>query len=174
VLHLEVCILNFAFLRFARLGIAFLAATWLMLMATAPGARLGVPISGLVYAFGSLICHQRPERSFYVGVAQLPVCARCYGLYMGAAVGAIAMAAFAGFVRGSRGQTPDRLRLYLIVAALPTAITWLAEAAGVWASSNVIRFVAALPLGMAAALTVNYLQCAQPQRNESRHPPTPI
>jgi uncharacterized membrane protein len=166
--------LSFALLRFARPGFAFLAATWLILLATAPGARLGVPISGLVYAFGSLICHQRPERSFYLGVAQLPVCARCYGLYLGAAVGAIGMAAFAGLAGGSRAGTPDRLRLCLVVAALPTAITWLAEAAGVWAPSNVMRFVAALPLGVAAALTVNYLQCAQPQRNESRHPPTPI
>ena len=38
-----------------------------------------------VYAIGSLICHQLPERSFHLWGAQLPVCARCTGIYAGAA-----------------------------------------------------------------------------------------
>ena len=35
----------------------------------------------------SLICHQRPERSFWIFGAPVAVCARCLGLYIGAAIG---------------------------------------------------------------------------------------
>src|SRR5207248_10680646 len=38
-----------------------------------------------VYGIGAWICHQRPERSFYLWAMQLPVCARCTRIYVGAA-----------------------------------------------------------------------------------------
>jgi hypothetical protein len=47
-------------------------------------------LSAAVYFSGSLLCHQRPERSFYLWGTQLPVCARCAGIYAGAALGVIA------------------------------------------------------------------------------------
>src|SRR5262245_11882327 len=47
----------------------------------------------LVYGIGSGICHQLPERSFYLWGRQLPVCARCAGIYAGAALTVIVMAA---------------------------------------------------------------------------------
>ena len=143
-------------MRLARPLLAFLATTWILLLATAPTAALGVPVSGLVYAFGSLICHQRPDRSFHLAAVQLPVCARCFGLYVGAATGAVVALAFAG-LRG-RAASPDMwgsasaLRLAIALAAVPTAVTWTSEIAGVWSSSNLVRFVAALPLGAAVAL----------------------
>src|SRR5688500_17600845 len=39
-----------------------------------------------VYATGARVCHQRPDRSFVVDGRPMPVCARCTGLYTGAAV----------------------------------------------------------------------------------------
>ena len=35
----------------------------------------------------SRICHQRPERSFAIAGIQMPVCARCSGLYVSGALG---------------------------------------------------------------------------------------
>lgn len=32
-------------------------------------------------------CHQKPERSFYVKGYQLPVCSRCFGIYIGYVIG---------------------------------------------------------------------------------------
>jgi hypothetical protein len=43
-----------------------------------------------VYSIGSLICHQLPARSFHLWAVQMPVCARCTGIYLGAVIGAIA------------------------------------------------------------------------------------
>src|SRR3954447_23633613 len=62
-------------------------------------------LSAAVYFSGSLLCHQRPERSFYLWGTQFPVCARCAGLYAGAALGTIAE-----LVRLKPDATSDALR----------------------------------------------------------------
>jgi uncharacterized membrane protein len=160
--------------RAARLGFIFLASMWIVLLAAAPVSGLGASVSGLTYAFGSLICHQRPERSFYIDAAQLPVCARCFGLYAGAALGVIAgLKPCATLPRSSRlswWRNPLGLRKVVIAAALPTAITWTSEVLGLWSPTNLTRFVAALPLGAAVAVTVNYIGCARRQRTPPRPP----
>jgi uncharacterized membrane protein len=159
----------------ARISFPFLATIWVVLLATAPSAMFGAPLSALVYAFGALVCHQRPERSFYFGPAQVPVCARCYGIYLGAAIGALAVVMVSSaFNSIAYPRTRARMRNLLLVSAAPTALTWTSEIAGVWAASNATRFIAALPLGIAVALTVNYVECARPQRNESTRRPTPM
>ena len=50
--------------------------------------------SEFIFAVGSVICHQRPDRSFFVDGHQLPVCARCTGLYLSSGAG---LAAWIGF-----------------------------------------------------------------------------
>jgi uncharacterized membrane protein len=95
-----------------------------------------------------IICHQRPERSFFIAATQMPVCARCTGLYVGAAL-AVPLA----FLVASAVPS-QRARRIFAAAALPTAITWTLEAGGAIAFSNAARFAAALPLGVAAAWLV--------------------
>src|SRR3989442_14005492 len=99
---------------------------WLALLVAAPAAAFGVPASGFAYALGSLICHQRPERSFDVFAAQMPVCARCIGLYVGAATGAV-MTIVAGFWWG---PSPGRWGGGRLLAALPAAAAPGAGGAG--------------------------------------------
>jgi uncharacterized membrane protein len=107
--------------------------------------------AAIVYGLASLVCHQRPERSFYWGSVQFAVCARCTGLYIGAALGAVA-ALLAGHARLA-GVVP-RLRSALVFVAIPTAVTVAAEWAGVWAPSHAVRAWAGLPLGAMAAVTL--------------------
>ncbi len=69
-----------------------LAVVWAVLVVAAPWLATvpavgGDYLSASAYAFGALVCHQRPERSFHLAGAQLPVCARCTGLYLSAALG---------------------------------------------------------------------------------------
>src|SRR5262245_16870995 len=47
--------------------------------------------AALPYAIGAVICHQQSARSFALWSQQLPVCARCTGIYVGAAITALAM-----------------------------------------------------------------------------------
>jgi uncharacterized membrane protein len=100
-------------------------------------------LTSLIHASGAVICHQRPERSFHVDDRQYAVCARCTGLYLSAAFGALA--AWFGSGRMSR-----HARMILVVAALPTFVTMAAEWTGLAAGSNAVRAAAALPLGGAA------------------------
>lgn len=61
---------------------------WLALIASAPVARGEQwPGSGLFYLFFHPICHQIPERSFFLGAHPLPVCQRCLGIYLGFGIG---------------------------------------------------------------------------------------
>jgi len=78
----------------------------------------------------------------------MPVCARCTGLYLSAA----AAAPFALLLAWP--MPSSRARWLLGVAALPTAISWSIEFAGLAHPSNIVRAVAALPLGFAAAWVV--------------------
>ena len=162
----------------------FLAWAWTVLLLAAPAAALGGLASALTYAIGSFICHQRPERSFYIDAAQLPVCARCFGLYAGAALGLIAglkpcatlkfCATLPSNSTFSRWRSPSGLRRLVIAAAIPTMVTWSSEMLGIWSPANLTRFIAALPLGAAVAVTVNYLECARRQPTEPRPPRIPI
>jgi uncharacterized membrane protein len=99
----------------------------------------------LVYEGAGFICHQRPERSFHLSGVQLPVCGRCFGLYISGAVGAVAA------WLTSRRSMSSRSRTALAVAAIPTALTVSLEFAGVIHPGNLVRAVSALPLGAVAA-----------------------
>lgn len=102
----------------------------------------------LVYDVSSRICHQRPERSFHLAGVQVPVCARCFGLYASSALGAL-------IAWGSRRRLRTTTsRPALALAALPTALTWSLEAAGLVAFSNASRAAAALPLGVVVGWVV--------------------
>jgi len=98
-------------------------------------------------AFGSLICHQRPDRSFTSCGRTWPVCGRCSGLYLGAAAGAVLVG-----LGLRRRQTVRQWRRALLIAAAPTVLSWTVEAVTGLDPGTVARFVLALPLGLLTAL----------------------
>lgn len=125
---------------------------WALLVTAAPWADSLPAASSAVgwmaagtYLVGGVVCHQRPERSFHSHGAQWPVCGRCAGLYLSAAVGVMA-----ALMAGRRRRLPfSAWRTVLGVAALPTAITVLLEWANPAWSSTTARALAAVPLGTA-------------------------
>jgi uncharacterized membrane protein len=158
-----------------RALLAVTAVVWLALLILAP--VLPVPVAGILYALGSRICHQRPERSFHLFAAQLPVCARCAGIYAGAAVGSALM--LSASVR--ERLSPISPRTLLLAGALPTLVTLIMEWSGVWAGSNDVRAAAGLLLGVAvafvvtrAAATLHYDQCVPRRPIASNRPSTLI
>jgi len=125
------------------------ASLWLLLLVLAPVAlsRGVAPLGTLaVYGSGSILCHQQPERSFEVAGVQMPVCGRCFGLYLAGAAGALA-----AFASGRRRRTAgvQAVRIALAVAAAPILLSVGLEWTGVVAGSNASRFASALPLGAA-------------------------
>lgn len=100
-----------------------------------------------IYAAGSLVCHQRPERSFASCQRQWPICGRCAGLYMGAAAGALV--ALAGL---RAAGTWRQWRARVATGAAPTVALWVIEALGVVDPGTLLRFLVAglagLPVGL--------------------------
>jgi uncharacterized membrane protein len=116
-------------------------------------AGSGSPLLGLavlVYGAGSLVCHQRPERSFLLWGAQFPVCARCAGIYAGAAAAAVVVS-LPGVRASALTEPIGRARGILIGASAPTAATLVYEWTTGVTPSNAIRAAAGLPLGLAVA-----------------------
>jgi len=146
---------------------ALAACAWLALIVFAP--LLPVPFAAAAYMAGSLVCHQLPERSFHIGAAQLPVCARCLGIY----AGFLACLLIKFRVSSSR--------LALLAGAGPTALTLALEWLGMWEPSNLARALAGVPLGAVVAFVVidavaklHYEPCAPQRPIAPRPPPTPI
>ena len=137
-------------------AVAVAAATWAAALVAAPyvvtHGEPGSPAflaAGAVYAAGAVICHQQPSRSFHLWEAQVPVCARCAGLYAGAPGGLLlALLLLPAPGRAGRRFAPERLlalRRLLILAAVPTVLTVVVEV------PNGFRAASAVPLGFAVA-----------------------
>lgn len=127
---------------------------WVAALVAAPlAARTWPMVAAVVYAIGALICHQQPDRSFHVAGAQLPVCARCFGLYAGAALGAIGWWGWR-LAGASRTQVPAPGARLVALAAVPTGVTVAGALTGLGDPSNLWRALLAVPLGAAAGAVV--------------------
>jgi uncharacterized membrane protein len=143
------------------------AVLWMvLLLATPAAASSGSPslsvLAAAVYAIGGLACHQRPDRSFFLQGVQLPVCARCTGIYGGAALTAMWWVWSAKATRW-KAQVPaaDVVRRVLVAAAAPAAATLIYE----WTTGRMpghwIRAASGLPIGLA----VSWIVCRSADRD---------
>ena len=130
---------------------------------TAP-APFWYGLAFLIYGAGAVVCHQLPERSFHAWSAQLPVCARCTGIYAGAALAAIVSAVrpaetMALMLRATSGTSSAAARstagfIALATAALPTVASLAYEWTTGDTPSNATRALAGVPLGAAVTFLV--------------------
>jgi uncharacterized membrane protein len=140
------------------------ALTWLTLVVVSPLALSRGQLPGLtfaVYRAGSIVCHQRAERSFHLAGVQLPVCARCFGLYLSGALGLTAGLVLVS--RARRAPSGATVRHLLAVAALPIALSVGLEWLGVMHTTNVQRMLTGLPLGFVAGIVI-VRSLARPRR----------
>ena len=117
----------------------------------APGAAASL-LALAVYAVGTLVCHQRPERSFFLWGRQLPVCARCTGIYVGAAL--VSIGALLRPTNVSRSNAGNARRLVLI-SMLPLATTLIFEWTTGVVPGNWIRAATGILAGAAVAWVVS-------------------
>jgi uncharacterized membrane protein len=132
------------------LALTALALVWTLAIIASPLAAAsghGTWGAAIAYRIGALVCHQRAERSFHLLGVQMPVCARCFGLYIAGTIGLLLAAAG---VAGRWSVVANRA--LLAVAALPVAITVALEWGGAIQAGNILRFASGLPLGVAAGL----------------------
>jgi uncharacterized membrane protein len=114
-----------------------------------------------VYTIGRIICHQIPARSFHLWATPMPVCARCTGIYLGAAVAAalllvrdVRLKPDATTSSNRTNAGPRKARVLFVAAAIPTAATLVYQWTTGDTPANWIRAVAGAPIGVAVAWIV--------------------
>jgi Predicted membrane protein (DUF2085) len=153
-------------------------ATFVVSRPHASTAMYGAALA--VYAAGSIVCHQLPERTFHLWSTQMPVCARCTGIYGGGAIAAIILligradesvkksmfvwlqalnsGVVTGFAPRQTGAAtrpgPHRIGLIVMTAALPTLATLGVEWSTGHTPANWLRAAAGVPLGGAVAWAI--------------------
>jgi uncharacterized membrane protein len=130
-------------------GVLWGAAIPVVALADLSSSAPGRALRAMVYVIGAGVCHQRPDRSFAAAAGHWPVCARCAGLYLSAAVTGLALGLWSAV---GRRPVIAPWRVWLLFAAAPTFVSWLAERAGLLSTTNLVRFLLAIPLGATAAL----------------------
>ncbi len=102
----------------------------------------------IVQAF-SFVCHQIPERSFFIAGYPFAVCSRCTGIYAGFTIATLLYP----LVRSLR-QTEAPPRKWLFIATAPLAIDFALGYFDIWANTHSSRFATGALLG---AVSVFYI-----------------
>jgi uncharacterized membrane protein len=135
---------------------------------------------GKADGIGYAVCHRISERSFHIGDRQLPLCARCSGMYLGAMVGLV----YQAIVGRKRQKFPpwsvaiplilflvafgvdgSNSYLYLIKSVMPGA---LPKIPNLYIPNNVLRIFtgSGMGLGLAAIVYPAFNQTAWKEAEE--------
>ena len=132
--------------------LAFTLTLFAWLINTPPG------VFGKADAIGYAVCHRIDLRSFHMGNVQLPLCARCSGMYLGAMVGLIHQ-----LVIGRRrvGMPSWKIILPISIFVLLFAIDGLnsfyslfSDSPGLYQPNNTLRLLTGTGMGLAIAVAL--------------------
>ena len=103
----------------------------------------------VLYQMFSRVCHQIPERAFYLEGHPVAVCARCTGIYFGFTASVLVYP----LVRSlHRGDAPARH--WLLLAAVPALLDFALGFFGIWENTHWSRALTGALLGTVAAFYV--------------------
>ena len=99
----------------------------------------------LLQRMGSAVCHRLAERSFILEEMQMPLCARCTGIYIGA------FFAFCFFVWKNRVQAGKPFSVAQAIltglAIVPVGVDGVGSYLGFWESSQLMRILTGTLVG---------------------------
>lgn len=130
---------------------AVLVASFASLILIAPlaDARGKADLADIIYRAFAPLCHQLPDRSYFLDGHKLAVCSRCTGIYFGFAFTLLLYP----LVRSLRNAAfPERR--WLLLAAAPMAIDWSLTFFGIWENTHTSRLLTGLLLGSTAVFYV--------------------
>jgi uncharacterized membrane protein len=106
------------------------------------------PVEQVLMWLGYGLCHQLPQRSFFGGTYQVPVCARDTGIYIGFV---LSLALLATLSRGRRPSAMPSAGVLVLVAASVAFLGWdgVTSYAGWRETTNELRLLTGLLMGWA-------------------------
>ena len=99
----------------------------------------------------NIICHRKPERSFFIKGHQFPVCARCTGFYLTI----IAYTIYAYYT--PIVYTNEYVSLGILLC-IPAIIDGITQAFHLRESNNNLRFITGLLGGIGLMIIIKYLK----------------
>lgn len=97
------------------------------------------------------VCHQRPDRSFFIRGKQFPLCSRCTGFYFSLIAGFIIRIFYLDFL------SAFQLLLILCISTAPMAVDGLTQLVGVRESNNLIRLITGALCGFWTGVSICHL-----------------
>jgi len=110
---------------------------------TAYLASIGSPLTGYLYLLFKPTCHQLAQRSIFLWGHQMPVCARCAGVWFSLMI----FGYIATIILYIKTFRPLSLKLFLI-SLLPLALDGLSQLTGLRESTNTIRLITGAIVGI--------------------------
>ena len=99
----------------------------------------------------NIICHRKPERSFFIKGHQFPVCARCTGFY-------ISLITYFIYTYYFFVDYNIYLLSFAIILLIPTAIDGLSQFLEYRESNNTLRLITGLMGGLGLGILVKALK----------------
>lgn len=131
-------------------GVVVVVSTLILVVGAPLAAASGYPrVAATLYQSFAVLCHQLPERSYFIAEHKLAVCARCTGLYAGFALTWLLYP----LVRPLRSVEWPR-REWLLMSALPMVVDVGLTFLGVWENTHTSRLLTGLLLGGASVFYV--------------------
>lgn len=132
-----------------------LAAAMVLLLLTIPLA--GDSLMGGLRGVGYTVCHQIPGHSLFIDGQQLPLCARCTGIYLGFLVGLLGLALLGKLGASKMPPRPVASLLLLVLLAMAvdgfnSLLGFFPDAPQLYQPSNSLRLATGMGAGTALAL----------------------
>jgi uncharacterized membrane protein len=93
-------------------------------------------VSKPIFFLYKIFCHQIPERSFFIFNQQMPVCQRCFAIYLGLVIGTL----ISHFISDKQSEKFPKIK-WLILAGLIVGIDALTQLIGLRESTITIRLI---------------------------------
>ena len=121
------------------------------LVVVAPLAAAGGhgDLAQVIYRAFGVLCHQRPDRSYFIDGHKLAVCSRCTGIY----AGFVFTLLLYPLIRSLRTTTAPPPR-WLLLAAVPLGIDFSLTFFGIWENTHTSRLLTGVLLGSVAVFYV--------------------
>lgn len=145
---------------------------WVSLIVGAPLVSAGghEALAFVLYHGLRTVCHQMPERAFWLAGHPLAVCARCSGIYAGFAAAVLLYPLLLPFIARLRPAGGMPRREWLILALAPTTIDFTLGITGLWANTHLSRSLTGAWLGAWLAFYVvpGVLEIVRQRRRDGR------